>query len=88
MQEWWELFQIAIIFEEIDAVGGARFDAGSGWDNEVQRTMLGIVNQLDGFDLRGKIKVIMATNRPDTLDPALLRPGRLGRKIEFSMSYL
>lgn len=51
----------------------------------MQRTMLEIVNQLDGFDSRGNIKVIMATNRPDTLDPALLRPGRLDRKIEFGL---
>jgi len=87
-----ELFQMArtkkaciIFFDEIDAVGGARHDDGSGGDNEVQRTMLEIVNQLDGFDARGNIKVIMATNRPDTLDPALLRPGRMDRKIEFGL---
>ena len=87
-----ELFQLArskraaiIFFDEIDAVGGMRFDDGSGGDNEVQRTMLEIVNQLDGFDSRGNVKVIMATNRPDTLDPALLRPGRLDRKIEFGL---
>ncbi len=87
-----ELFQMArtkkaaiIFFDEIDAVGGARFDDGSGGDHEVQRTMLEIVNQLDGFDSRGNIKVIMATNRPDTLDPALMRPGRLDRKIEFGL---
>lgn len=48
--------------------------------------MLEIVNQLDGFDSRGNIKVLMATNRPDTLDPALLRPGRLDRKVEVSSS--
>ena len=74
-----------IFFDEIDAIGGARFDDGSGGDNEVQRTMLEIVNQLDGFEARGNIKVLMATNRPDTLDPALLRPGRLDRKIEFGL---
>ena len=57
----------------------------AGGDSEVQRTMLEIVNQLDGFDARGNVKVLMATNRPDTLDPALLRPGRLDRKIEFGL---
>jgi len=64
---------------------GARFDDGAGGDNEVQRTMLELINQLDGFDPRGNIKVLMATNRPDTLDPALIRPGRLDRKIEFGL---
>lgn len=87
-----ELFQLArskkaciVFFDEIDAVGGARHDDGSGSDNEVQRTMLEIVNQLDGFDTRGNVKVLMATNRPDTLDPALVRPGRLDRKVEFGL---
>ena len=74
-----------VFFDEVDAIGGARFDDGAGGDNEVQRTMLEIVNQLDGFDARGNIKVLMATNRPDTLDPALLRPGRLDRKVEFGL---
>ncbi|XP_057304203.1 26S proteasome regulatory subunit 7 [Hydractinia symbiolongicarpus] len=90
-----ELFEMArskkaciIFFDEIDAVGGARFDDGAGGDNEVQRTMLELINQLDGFDPRGNIKVLMATNRPDTLDPALTRPGRLDRKIEFSLPEL
>ncbi len=64
---------------------GARFDDGAGGDNEVQRTMLELINQLDGFDPRGNIKVLMATNRPDTLDPALMRPGRLDRKVEFGL---
>ncbi|KAL5720924.1 26S proteasome regulatory subunit 7A [Ranunculus cassubicifolius] len=87
-----DIFQLArskkaciIFFDEVDAVGGARFDDGVGGDNEVQRTMLEILNQLDGFDSRGNVKVIMATNRPDTLDPALLRPGRLDRKVEFGL---
>lgn len=87
-----ELFQMArskkaciIFFDEVDAIGGARFDDGAGGDNEVQRTMLQIVTELDGFDARGNIKVLMATNRPDTLDPALMRPGRLDRKIEFHL---
>jgi len=87
-----ELFQMArskkaciVFFDEVDAIGGARFDDGAGGDNEVQRTMLQIVSELDGFDARGNVKVLMATNRPDTLDPALLRPGRLDRKIEFNL---
>lgn len=87
-----ELFEMArgkkaciVFFDEIDAIGGARFDDGAGGDNEVQRTMLELINQLDGFDARGNIKVLMATNRPDTLDPALMRPGRLDRKVEFGL---
>ncbi|KAG6891152.1 hypothetical protein C0992_010140 [Termitomyces sp. T32_za158] len=102
-----ELFEMArskkaciIFFDEVDAIGGARFDDGAGGDNEVQRTMLELINQLDGFDPRGNIKVLMATNRsvdmlvscsgsfwcrPDTLDPALLRPGRLDRRVEFAL---
>jgi len=88
-----ELFTMArskraciVFFDEIDAIGGARTGADeNGSDNEVQRTMLQIVTELDGFDSRGNIKVLMATNRPDTLDPALLRPGRLDRKVEFGL---
>mmetsp|Transcript_4294 Transcript_4294/g.5571 ORF Transcript_4294/g.5571 Transcript_4294/m.5571 type:complete len:454 (+) Transcript_4294:133-1494(+) len=88
-----ELFTMArskraciIFFDEIDAIGGARSGGDdNGSDNEVQRTMLQIVTELDGFDARGNIKVLMATNRPDTLDPALLRPGRLDRKVEFGL---
>ncbi|ORD98841.1 PRS7 [Hepatospora eriocheir] len=72
-----------IFFDEVDVFGGTRF--GNSEDNEVQRTMLEVINQLDGFDARGHVKVIMATNRPDTLDPALLRPGRLDRKLEFGL---
>jgi len=87
-----EIFQMArtkkaaiIFIDEVDAIGGARGDDGAGTDNEVQRTMLEIITQLDGFDARGNIKILMATNRPDTLDPALLRPGRLDRKVEFGL---
>lgn len=62
-----------------------RFDAQTGADREVQRILLELLNQMDGFDQTTTIKVIMATNRADTLDPALLRPGRLDRKIEFPL---
>uniref|UniRef100_A0A2K6F7E7 AAA+ ATPase domain-containing protein n=1 Tax=Propithecus coquereli TaxID=379532 RepID=A0A2K6F7E7_PROCO len=72
-------------FDEIDAVGGARFDDGAGGDNEVQRTKLELINQLDGFDPPSNIKVLMASDRPDSLDPALRRPGRLDRKNDFSL---
>merc|ERR1719446_1569137 len=74
----------AIIFiDEIDAIATKRFDAQTGADREVQRILLELLNQMDGFDQDTTVKVIMATNRADTLDPALLRPGRLDRKIEF-----
>uniref|UniRef100_A0A6N2KGI7 AAA+ ATPase domain-containing protein n=1 Tax=Salix viminalis TaxID=40686 RepID=A0A6N2KGI7_SALVM len=78
-----ELFRVAddlspsiVFIDEIDAVGGER---------EIQRTMLELLNQLDGFDSRGDVKVILATNRIESLDPALLRPGRIDRKIEFPL---
>jgi len=74
----------AIIFiDEIDAIATKRFDAQTGADREVQRILLELLNQMDGFDQATNVKVIMATNRADTLDPALLRPGRLDRKVEF-----
>jgi len=74
----------AIVFiDEVDAVATKRYDAQTGADREVQRILLELLNQMDGFDQTSTVKVIMATNRPDTLDPALLRPGRLDRKIEF-----
>ncbi|KAJ3159632.1 26S proteasome regulatory subunit 6A [Geranomyces michiganensis] len=76
----------AIIFiDEIDAVGTKRFDSEKSGDREVQRTMLELLNQLDGFSSDDSIKVIAATNRIDILDPALLRSGRLDRKIEFPL---
>merc|ERR1711953_818751 len=76
----------AIIFiDEIDAIATKRFDAQTGADREVQRILLELLNQMDGFDQTVNVKVIMATNRQDTLDPALLRPGRLDRKIEFPL---
>ncbi|KAJ3211520.1 hypothetical protein HDU82_005667 [Entophlyctis luteolus] len=87
-----ELFRVAeenapsiVFIDEIDAVGTKRYDSNSGGEREIQRTMLELLNQLDGFDSRGDVKVIMATNRIETLDPALIRPGRIDRKIEFPM---
>merc|ERR1712216_934492 len=74
----------AIVFiDELDAIGTKRFDSDQSGDREVQRTMLELLNQLDGFEIKDDIKVIAATNRVDVLDPALLRSGRLDRKIEF-----
>mmetsp|Transcript_4327 Transcript_4327/g.5447 ORF Transcript_4327/g.5447 Transcript_4327/m.5447 type:complete len:389 (+) Transcript_4327:364-1530(+) len=87
-----EMFQYArdhepcvIFMDEIDAIGGRRFSEGTSADREIQRTLMELLNQLDGFDSLGKVKMIMATNRPDILDPALLRPGRLDRKIEIPL---
>jgi 26S proteasome regulatory subunit T2 len=87
-----EMFRVAeemaptiIFLDEIDAVGTKREDSKSGGEREVQRTMLELLNQLDGFDNKAEIKVIMATNRIDALDPALIRPGRIDRKIELPL---
>ncbi|KAI8036695.1 26S proteasome regulatory subunit 10B [Drosophila gunungcola] len=78
--------QPCIIFmDEIDAIGGRRFSEGTSADREIQRTLMELLNQMDGFDALGQVKMIMATNRPDTLDPALLRPGRLDRKLEIPL---
>merc|ERR1711939_1139485 len=74
-----------IFMDEVDAIGGRRFSEGTSADREIQRTLMELLNQLDGFDTLGKTKIIMATNRPDTLDPALLRAGRLDRKIEIPL---
>lgn len=87
-----ELFRMAeehapsiVFIDEIDAVGTKRYDSTSGGEREIQRTMLELLNQLDGFDSRGDVKVIMATNKIESLDPALIRPGRIDRKIEFPL---
>eukprot|EP00919_Chromeraceae_sp_WS-2016_P072201 GHVR01170842.1.p1 GENE.GHVR01170842.1~~GHVR01170842.1.p1 ORF type:complete len:394 (+),score=81.06 GHVR01170842.1:61-1242(+) len=74
-----------IFIDEIDAIGGKRFSQGTSADREIQRTLMELLNQMDGFDELGKVKLIMATNRPDVLDPALMRPGRLDRKIEIPL---
>ncbi|EAY19727.1 hypothetical protein TVAG_433230 [Trichomonas vaginalis G3] len=76
----------AIVFiDEIDSIGQKRYDAEHNHDRETQRVLMELLAQMDGFDQTTNVKVIMATNRPDTLDPALLRPGRLDRKIEFPL---
>lgn len=72
-----------IFIDEVDSIATKRFDAQTGSDREVQRILIELLTQMDGFDQSTNVKVIMATNRADTLDPALLRPGRLDRKIEF-----
>eukprot|EP00753_Platysulcus_tardus_P014650 PLAT4420.1.p2 GENE.PLAT4420.1~~PLAT4420.1.p2 ORF type:complete len:289 (+),score=143.33 PLAT4420.1:384-1250(+) len=74
-----------IFMDEIDAIGGSRFSQGTSADREIQRTLMELLNQLDGFDVLQQVKMVMATNRPDILDPALLRPGRLDRKIEIPL---
>lgn len=87
-----ELFKVAddlapsiVFIDEIDAIGTKRYESTSGGEREIQRTMLELLNQMDGFDARGDVKVILATNRIESLDPALLRPGRVDRKIEFPL---
>merc|ERR1711971_406370 len=87
-----EIFRIAdemaptiVFIDEIDAIGSKRYDSSSGGEKEVQRTMLELLNQLDGFDSRTDVKVIMATNSIESLDPALIRPGRIDRKIKFPL---
>jgi 26S proteasome regulatory subunit T3 len=74
-----------VFIDEVDSIATKRFDAQTGADREVQRILIELLNQMDGFDQGDNVKVIMATNRWDTLDPALLRPGRLDRKIEFPL---
>lgn len=74
-----------IFIDELDAIGTKRFDSDKSGDREVQRTMLELLNQLDGFGSDDRVKVLAATNRVDVLDPALLRSGRLDRKIEFPL---
>ena len=87
-----ELFELAkskspaiIFIDELDAIGARRMDGATSGDREVQRTLMQILAEMDGFDARGEIKLIAATNRLDMLDPALLRPGRFDRVIEIPM---
>ena len=84
-----ELFSLAreksptiIFLDEIDAIGAKRLDAATSGDREVQRTLMQLLAELDGFDALESVKIIAATNRPDILDDALLRPGRFDRIIE------
>jgi len=74
-----------IFIDEIDAIGSKRYSSRSSGEREIQRTMVELLTQLDGFEERSDVKVIMATNRIDALDPALIRPGRIDRKIEFPL---
>lgn len=85
-----EIFQLAkekapsiIFIDELDAIGSKRLQIATSGDREVQRTLMQLLSEMDGFDQRGDVKIIGATNRPDILDPALLRPGRFDRLIDF-----
>jgi len=87
-----EIFQFAeenspciVFIDEIDAIGSKRYSARSSGTREIQRTMIELLTQLDGFEERSEVKVIMATNQIDALDPALIRPGRIDRKIELPL---
>ncbi|HKZ47368.1 MAG TPA: proteasome-activating nucleotidase [Thermoplasmata archaeon] len=84
-----ELFQLArekaptiVFIDEIDSIGAKRLEVATSGDREVQRTLMQLLAELDGFNPLGDIKIIGATNRPDILDEALLRPGRFDRIIE------
>jgi len=85
-----EIFQMArsggstiVFIDELDAIGSRRLEIATSGDREVQRTLMQLLSELDGFDSRGDVRILAATNRPDILDPALLRPGRFDRIIEF-----
>ncbi len=87
-----ELFEMAqskspaiIFIDELDAIGTRRIDGATSGDREVQRTLMQLLAEMDGFDPRGEVKLVAATNRPDMLDPALLRPGRFDRLIYVPM---
>ncbi len=87
-----ELFDLArekspsiLFIDEIDAIGARRLDLSTSGDREVQRTLMQLLAEMDGFDPLGNVKIIAATNRPDILDEALVRPGRFDRIIEIPM---
>ena len=72
-----------LFIDELDAIGSQRLKIATSGDREVQRTLMQLLSELDGFEQRGDVKIIGATNRVDILDPALLRPGRFDRMIDF-----
>ena len=74
-----------IFIDELDAIATIRLNDTSGADREVQRTLMQLLSEMDGFDSRGDVRIIAATNRPDALDPAILRPGRFDRVVEVPM---
>jgi proteasome regulatory subunit len=85
-----EMFELAkekapsiVFIDELDAIGARRMDTSTSGDREVHRTLMQLLAEIDGFDPRGDVKILSATNRPDILDPALLRPGRFDRLIQF-----
>lgn len=85
-----EIFSLAkkkaptiLFIDELDAIGSQRLKIATSGDREVQRTLMQLLSELDGFEARGDVKIVAATNRADILDPALLRPGRFDRMIEF-----
>lgn len=87
-----EIFSLAkkkaptiLFIDELDAIGSQRLKIATSGDREVQRTLMQLLSELDGFEARGDVKIVAATNRADILDPALLRPGRFDRMIEFPM---
>jgi len=87
-----EIFNLAkqkaptiLFIDELDAIGSQRLKIATSGDREVQRTLMQLLSELDGFEQRGDVKIIGATNRIDILDPALLRPGRFDRMIDFPM---
>jgi len=87
-----ELFELAkekapsiVFIDELDSIGAKRLEVATSGDREVQRTLMQLLSELDGFNPLGNVKVIGATNRPDILDEALLRPGRFDRIVEIPM---
>jgi proteasome regulatory subunit len=74
-----------IFIDELDSIGAKRLDTASSGDREVQRTLMQLLSEMDGFNVRGNVRIIAATNRPDILDSALLRPGRFDRFIHIPM---